>query len=114
MARAGPTEWNRWERARASGGAYKNQVDAGNATGSKKALAQARSLTLVCQRPGCNALVDYKAARRQAKQAGRDHFEKGDGCAGPTCSSDHRPARFAKRQREHAGLLEGGKRQLAK
>ena len=35
--------------------------------------------------PGCAALVDWKVARRQAKQDGRAHFEPGDGCAGPDC-----------------------------
>ena len=114
LPRAGPKEWNRWEQARASGGAYKNQVGAGNASGSKRALAQSRSLTLVCLRRGCQALVDYKTARRQAMQAGRVQFEEGDGCAGPKCSADYRPVRFAKRQREHAGHLIDGTRQLAK
>ena len=62
--------------------------------------------------PGCAALVDYKCARRQAKQAGREFFEPGDGCAGPRCSADYRRARFRKRQRLHAAQLEAGERLL--
>ena len=84
------------------------------AVGQSAALQRMRTVSLVCCRPGCHALVDYKAARRQAKQAGRKTFASGDGCGGHQCSIDHRPARFAKRQREHAERLERGERLLAR
>ena len=115
LPRAGPEDWERWSFARASGAFFKNQCGSGNAVGSLDALQQMRSLTLVCLQPGCSALVDYKAARRQAKQAGRVLFEPGDGCAGRApCSEDHRAPRFYKRQLETAAELESGKRLLVR
>ena len=115
LPRAGPKEWERWSFARASGAFHKNQCGSGNAAGSLDALQQMRCLTLVCLQPGCSALVDYKAARRQAKQAGRVLFEPGDGCAGRApCSDDHRAPRFYDRQLEHAAQLESGERLLVR
>lgn len=113
LPRADEEDREAWALARRRGGLFKNRCGAGNAAGSQEALREMRHLSMVCRRPGCGALVDYKVARRHAKQAGRSGFEPGDGCAGPApCSSDHRPARFRKRQREHAAELESGERQL--
>ena len=115
LARAGPEDWERWRFARASGAFHKNQCGPGNAAGSLDALQQMRSLTLVCLRPGCSALVDYKVARSQAKRAGRVLFEPGDGCAGRApCSDDHRASRFYDRQLKTAAELESGKRKLVR
>ena len=114
LERAGPEDWERWAFARRAGAFHKNQVGTGNAQGSKDALSQMRSLLMVCCAPECDALVDYKVARRHAKRAGRLHFEDGDGCAGPDCSADHRAPRFAKRQRQYADELENGKRLLVR
>jgi hypothetical protein len=98
---------------RRSGGFHKQRCGAGNAAGTREALCRWNTLSMVCSRPGCGAIVDHKVARRQAKQAGRVHFEHGDGCAGPApCSDDHRAARFAKRQRAYAEQLETGERLL--
>jgi hypothetical protein len=115
LPRAGPEAWERWDFARASGAAHKNQCGSGNADGSLDALQQMRSLSLVCLRPGCSALVDYKVARRQAKQAGRVSFEPGDGCAGRLpCSDCHKPPRFSRDQRATAAKLESGERLLVR
>jgi hypothetical protein len=115
LPRAGPEAWERWRFARASGAFHKNQCGSGNAAGSLDAMQQMRSLTLVCQRPGCSALVDYKAARCQAKRARRVLFEPGDGCAGRApCSDDYRASRFYNRQNERAAELESGKRLLVR
>ena len=35
----------------------------------------------MCGATGCSALVDFQAARRRARAAGRDAFATGDGCA---------------------------------
>ena len=113
LPRAGPEQREQWEFRRRSGGFHKNRCGAGNATGTREALLRYSTLSLVCLTPGCCALVDYKVARRQAKQAGRAHFMPGDSCAGTApCSSDHRAARFARRQRKQAAELEAGKRLL--
>ena len=113
LPRAGPDDWERWDFARRSGAAHKNQCGTGRADGSLDALQQMRTLTLICLQPGCSALVDYKVARRQAKQAGRVVFEAGDGCAGPLpCSGSHRAPRFRVRQLKTALELERGKRLL--
>jgi hypothetical protein len=115
LSTAGPDEWERWSFARRSGAVHKNQCGAGNAAGTREALLRWSTLSVVCSRPGCCALVDYKVARRQAKQAGRVHFEHGDDCAGPEpCSSSHKPSRFARRQQKHADQLEAGERLLVR
>jgi len=98
LPRAGPQQWERWAFSSRSGPFYRNQCGTGNAKGSDNALKRMRALSLVCCHADCSALVGYKAARRQAKQAGRVRFAPGDGCAGPECSADFRSARFAKRQ----------------
>ena len=108
LHRAGPEEWDQWAFRRRAGAAHKNQCGSGNAQGSQDALEQMRNLLMVCCSPGCEALVDWKAARRSAKQAKRQHFEDGDGCGGPDCSASHRAKRFADRQREYAAGLESG------
>ena len=112
LSRAGPEQWEQWAFRRRSGSFYKNQCGAGNAAGTREALLRYSTLSTRCCAPGCSALVDIKVARRQAKQDGRKSFGHGDGCAGPECSADHRPARFAKRQREQAAALEAGERLL--
>ena len=113
LPRAGSEQWEQWDFRRRSGGFHKNRCGAGNAAGTRNALVRYSTLSMVCCASGCSALVDYKVARRQAKQAGRVHFEHGDGCAGPApCSADHRAARFAKRQHKQAAELEAGRRLL--
>ena len=114
LPRAGPEDRARWAFARRCGPYHKNQCGTGNAAGTQRALQQMRCLSLVCSTPGCAALVDYKAARRQAKQAGRERFETGDGCAARGCSADPRPARFARRQLAHADRLTEGERLLVR
>ena len=115
LPRADADDRERWDFARRSGGFHKSGSKAGPAQGSQAALAEMRRLSLICKRPGCGALVDYKVARRQAKQDGRSCFKPGDGCAGPApCSADHRPPRFRKRQREHAERMEAGERLLVR
>jgi hypothetical protein len=99
---------------RRSGGFHKNPCGSGFAQGSQDALKQMRSLTMVCCRPECDALVDFKVARRQALQAERARFEPGDGCAGLLCSAKHKPARFKKQQRKYAAGLESGRRLLVR
>ena len=111
LPRADPEDW---AFRRRSGAFHKNQCGSGFAQGSADALKQMRSLTMVCCRSECDALVDYKVARRQAKQAKRSHFEPGDGCAGPLCSEDHRPPRFAKRQCKYAAELVSNERLLVR
>lgn len=114
LHRAGVEERAEWSFRRRAGPFFKNQCGTGNALGSLDALQQMRSLLLVCKRPGCFGLVDYKAARRQALQAGRVDFRAGDGCAGARCSADYRAARFRRRQRQQAELLRMGERMLVR
>jgi len=113
LPRAGLEQRDQWAFRRRSGAFHKQQCGAGNAPGTREALHRYSTLSMICCAPGCSALVDYKVARRQAKQAGRLYFMPGDGCAGlAPCSVDHRAARFAQRQRKQAAELEAGDRLL--
>lgn len=84
----------------------------GRLAGSEAARQQARTDTLVCLRRGCAGLVNKMRANAYARAAGREAFEPGDGCAGPLCSADYRPARYARNQSECADEIESGKRRL--
>lgn len=114
LPRAGPDDWERWDLARRSGPALKNQCGRGRAQGCTDALEVQRSLLVVSRRPDCRALVDLKVARRHAKQAKRPHLAPGDGCASAICSDDFRRARFAKRQQKYADELGCGDRILVR
>lgn len=118
LRRAGAEQRARWIAAgphgwlacgRAAGALH---VGPGNAHGSKAALAEVRSHTLVCLTPGCHALVDRGRARFNAHAAGRDYYVAGDGCASRHCSNVHRCGRFAERQQAMAVALEMGERKL--
>ena len=78
-------------------------------------IAEAHSLTVVCKREGCGALVDLCTAKRQACANQRATYAVGDGCGGPNCAK----GRFNKKQfREKQSaiakaLLEGRRRLLS-
>ena len=91
---------------RRAGLADRTLVGRGGAAGSHRALARENCATVVCLLEGCGALVHLHAARRQARAAGRVHFEAGDGCAGPECSQNFRRAQFAAAQRRMAAALQ--------
>lgn len=111
MPAASADDRERWRCRRARH--HADHPGRGGTPGSLDALERWRALTLVCATPGCAALVDRGAAHRAAIKAHRSIHVDGDGCAGPRCSSDFRPARFAKRQRKMADDLEKGARTLA-
>jgi hypothetical protein len=97
-----------WAQRRARFKPFWGRPGSGGATGSHAALAEATSWVLCCQK--CGSITDFRAASRQARAAGRQQVAAGDGCGSKTCSADHRPARFARRQRERAhALLHGAK-----
>ena len=114
IPRAGAEARARWALARASGALHKNMCGTGNAAGTAEALRTWNHISVVCCRAGCHALVDLKAARRQARAQGRANFIPGDGCAGPSCSADHRRNRFANRQLAQADQIDRGERLLAR
>lgn len=114
LPRSGPDDWARWEAGRARGPGWRPACGTGNAPGTHASLKQWNHLTMVCCKLGCSALVDYKAARREALRAGRSSFKPGDGCGARSCSRSHRPARFTSRQVAMAAMLKGGKRLLAR
>ena len=114
LPRAGAKARARWALARASGTLHKNTCGTGNAAGTAEALRKWNHISVVCCRSGCYALVDLKAARRQACAQGRANFNPGDGCGGPSCSDDYRRNRFAKRQLAQADKIDSGKRLLAR
>ena len=64
----------------------------GDAVGTRRALAAAQSLTLVCAREGCASLVHFQSARRQAGVAKRDVYAAGDGCGSRMCSRTYHRA----------------------
>jgi len=102
---AGKYTRDAWEAARA-----RHHPDGrarrGEAEGTTRVLAAAQSLTLVCARVGCNALVHMPAARRQAIKDGRDEFKPGDGCGSRTCSAGNfRPGQFKRNQCKMATAL---------
>ena len=87
----------RWDQARARSRAV--FVGRGNAPGSRAVRRTTNSLTYICNRAGCRALVDRGAARREALRAKRVNFMPGDGCASQTCArARFRARRFAQRQ----------------
>ena len=102
----------RWADNRASGWFPTKGVGRGRAPGSEAARQRARTLTAVCLRPGCDALVTMARARQQARAAGRHLLAPGDGCASQTCSRSWRPQRFKRAQRATADAIERGERLL--
>ena len=114
LPRAGAEAHARWALARASGALHKNTCGTGRAAGTSAALRIWNSISVVCQRAGCHALVDLKAARRQTRARGSAAFLPGDGCAGPLCSADYRSTRFGKRQLQQAEQIDNGRRLLAR
>ena len=114
LPRAGAEARARWALARASGALYKNRCGTGNAAGTAEALRTWNHISVVCSQDGCHALVDLKAARRQARAQGRANFLPGDGCAGPACSADYRRNRFANRQLAQADQIDSRERLLAR
>ena len=107
--RANPAEW---AERRARHRPWNSQPGKGGAVGSRAALREAQRWVLCCH--ACGSLVDFKAACRQARVAGRDSVAAGDGCASSTCSASHRRARFARRQLACASsLLTGAKKMIA-
>ena len=113
LPRAGAEARARWALARASGALYKNTCGTGRAAGTSKALRTWNHISVVCDRDGCHALVDLKAARRQARARGSAAFSPGDGCASQSCSADYRRARFRNRQLQQADQVDSGERLLA-
>ena len=81
-------------------------ADIGRAEGTRNALAEAKSHTVVCRR--CQGLVDLQCARR-GKRAGA-LFAMGDGCY--RCSSCCRPGRLRKNQTNMAQAVQLGTRKL--
>ena len=102
----------RWAENRARGWFPTMHVGRGNAPGSEASRQRARTLTLVCTRVGCSALVNRARARQHAHAAGRTSFLPGDGCASRLCSRDFRPKRFGRAQRRVAAAVESGERLL--
>ena len=113
LPRAGAEARARWALARASGALHKNMCGTGRAAGTSAALRIWNSISVVCQKAGCHALVDLKAARRQARARGSAAFSPGDGCASRSCSADYRRARFRNRQLQQADQVDSGERLLA-
>jgi hypothetical protein len=92
-----------WAERRARHRPWCCQPGKGGASGSHAALREAQKWLFCCHT--CGSLVDYKAACRQARTAGRGKVAQGDGCASAACSTNHRRARFARRQRAYATSL---------
>ena len=90
-------------------------VRKGYSAGSVAARLEIHTFTLVCERPGCDALVDLRCAKTAAKTAGRIAFVAGDGCGNRLCSrrlKDWRAYRFSVQQLKMAGQLQRGERKL--
>ena len=85
---------------------------AGHSQGTRDARDRARGYTLVCQSPGCAALVDYVCANRGARGCKRMTYAAGDGCAAPGCSADFRRSKFVPTQQAMAAALLNGERTL--
>lgn len=105
--RASPAEW---AERRARHRPWNRQPGKGGAVGSREALREAQRWLLCCHT--CGSLVDYRAACRQARAAGRDKVADGDGCANVACSASYRRARFARRQLARASSLITGAKKL--
>ena len=101
-----------WADNRARGWFPTRHVGRGRAPGSEASRQRARTLTLVCSRAGCSALVNRARARQHAHASGRAHFLPGDGCASRLCSHSYRPSRFARMQRRTAAAVTRGERLL--
>lgn len=101
----------RWEAARRC---WRWSDDASRRPGKPSGCARGRKEAHLyvgrCMK--CGALVDWEAARSEAKRAGRDYFKEGDGCSSRVCSSSHRPGGHAKGQAAMARVLESGARRL--
>ena len=106
-----PSAPMRWTADRACG-AWARNPKPGKSEATRAGLTTAHALTMACATPGCQALVDLLAARRQARAGGRARFEQGDGCASRQCSADHRPAKFRRRQLAMAAALKSTQRWL--
>ena len=106
-----PSAPARWTADRACG-AWARNPKPGKSEATRAGLTTAHALTMACATPGCQALVDLLAARRQARAGGRARFEQGDGCASRQCSADHRPAKFRRRQLAMAAALKSTQRWL--
>ena len=98
-----PSAPARWTADRACG-AWARNPRPGKSEATRAGLTTAHALTMACATPGCQALVDLLAARRQARAGGRARCEQGDGCASRQCSADHRSAKFRRRQLVAAAL----------
>lgn len=108
--RAGADAHTEWAEARARHHPYGSRARRGHAAGTLRAIGTAQALTLRCKRDG--ALVHAQSARRQARAAGRDKYEPGDGCGSRLCSSNFRPAQFIRGQEAMAAGLACGERLL--
>ena len=86
---------------------------AGYAPGSVDALEIVRSLTLVCRRVGCGALVDWSRAKAHATKTKSSTLALCAGCGGKRCAAQHKPKRFREAQHKMAQQLTAGKRVLA-
>ena len=105
--------FRKWADARARHHAWGSRARRGLACGTRRSLVAAQSLTLVCAREGCGALVHMHAATRQARERGRNVYAVGDGCASAVCSANFRPGQALDGQRTMAARMHAGGRHLA-
>ena len=75
----------------------------GHAPSTLDGLLTIHRYTLLCT--DCDALVDMRSAKVQAKKEKRTILISGDGCASASCSSCFRHADFIKQQRKMAEQL---------
>ena len=73
-------------------------------------LQMTKALTIVCNRQKCHGWVDYRCAMTYARAA----LEAGDGCAGPSCTTNYRRAQYFRVQKRRRGEVEAGKRMLVR
>jgi hypothetical protein len=102
----------RWQEDRARHRAPGKGRGVGGTAGSRESRRLCRTFTMVCLKPGCEALVNRARARQLAHQAGQATYLPGVGCAGPGCAAKFRKARFAEAQRRVAAELLEGRRWL--
>jgi len=103
---------DQWAEARARGGSWLARARRGKADGTGRALRLAKSLTFVCSKQHCHALVSKQAASRRARAAGRTFYLQGDGCASRQCSGNFQRGQFIANQRKMAFELRTHKRHL--
>jgi hypothetical protein len=102
----------RWQEDRARHRAPGKGKGVGGTSGSREARRLCRTFTMVCLKPGCEALVNRARARQLAHQAGQVAYTPGVGCASPSCAAKCRRARFIESQKRVTDELLQGSRWL--